>query len=527
MSKKFLVLAEAHGIQNYVFGSNRLAENIGASYLVGQWSGEPLLDHLRSKGYSLEKVFLGGGNAMFEVETDEVNKAIHAFTRQILVECPGLLFTAVHEEIKQPDEFKKYYFALRKKLVATKRNRNNTEPQLSFAVTRRCESTGLPANGMTLLRENQPGTDFPANMEILQKYCANDQARKHLENLCSEQLKVNGSSTVTFPYQLDHLGRSAGEHSYIAVVHIDGDGMGQHLDDIMGAMNDDEAQKFLSDFSEQLKTIGTEALRSVVGQLRDNVNMQKDTAAIHHATAEETIPPIVIQKHIDGKWFLPFRPIIYGGDDLTFVCDGRLGVTLAVAFMKAFTELAQTMPGGAITASAGIAIVKAHYPFSRAYDLAEQLCRSAKDYKRREKLSEPCFDWHFALSGLAGDLDEIRKKEYQSKSGNPLFLRPYVLGDMASHNEHSWEHLRRLVGKFQGEEWLGRRNKMEKLKHALRDGKTDVAWFLQKYDEQLPGVDTVTDNWLERGWHNNKCLHFDALELADWYMPLKEGGSSS
>jgi hypothetical protein len=30
----------------------------------------------------------------------------------------------------------------------------------------------------------------------------------------------------------------------------------------------------------------------------------------------------------EGKICLPFRPLVYGGDDVTFVCDGRLGLVL-------------------------------------------------------------------------------------------------------------------------------------------------------------------------------------------------------
>lgn len=41
----------------------------------------------------------------------------------------------------------------------------------------------------------------------------------------------------------------------------------------------------------------------------------------------------------DGKKILPIRPIIIGGDDITFVSDGRLGIYFAKIFMEKFEEL--------------------------------------------------------------------------------------------------------------------------------------------------------------------------------------------
>lgn len=547
MSKRYLVLAEAHGIQNYVFGSNRLAENIGASYLVGKWSNEELRSHLKgilqSKDQELVKdIYAGGGNTMFEVETDSAEVVIHKLTREILVKCPGLLFTIVYEEMKPAEQFRELYIFLREKLVAVKHNRKNTAPQLSFAVTRRCESTGLPAHGMTKGYGGETEPDRPANMAILQKYGANYDARKHLEHLCHEQLKRESRQTFTFPYQLDDLGRSASEHSYIAVVHIDGDSMGEHLEREVRRRSDDDARTFLDEFSNRLKEVGTETLRSVVEQLQSSVKIQEDRASIHH-TDSKFMPPIELKQHDNGQWFLPFRPIIYGGDDMTFVCDGRLAISLAIAFMKEFQWRAKNLPGGAITASAGIAIVKTHYPFARAYDLAEQLCSNAKKYKRHNEITDaPCFDWHFALSGLSGDLDEIREKEYEARTGR-LYSRPYILGDLTKYKEQSWKHLSMLLKGFQAPEkgWLEQRNKMEKLKRALRDGPDQVTWFRQKFlgTQELPSFKNITSDWLATGWAKGdaeqeegklKCLHFDALEIADWYMPLdahEEGGSLS
>ena len=80
-----------------------------------------------------------------------------------------------------------------------------------------------------------------------------------------------------------------------------------------------------------------------------------------------------------GEERLPFRPIVFGGDDVTFVCEGRLGLPLAAHYL---TRLAsEILPDGdPLYARAGIAIVKTHYPFARAYELAGRLGDSAKAF---------------------------------------------------------------------------------------------------------------------------------------------------
>ena len=92
----------------------------------------------------------------------------------------------------------------------------------------------------------------------------------------------------------------------------------------------------------------------------------------------------------DRDRFFPVRPLIFGGDDLTLVCDGRLGLALAAVYLKAFhthttsefsrldfpdrdKKISDELKKPAY-ACAGVAIVKTHYPFARAYKLSSALC---------------------------------------------------------------------------------------------------------------------------------------------------------
>ena len=84
----------------------------------------------------------------------------------------------------------------------------------------------------------------------------------------------------------------------------------------------------------------------------------------------------------------PIRPIIMGGDDITFVSPGKLGIYFAEIFMKEFSEK-EVSDGEKLSSCAGVAITKTKYPFYRGYQLAEGLCSNAKKMARKKKKTLP------------------------------------------------------------------------------------------------------------------------------------------
>jgi hypothetical protein len=209
-----------------------------------------------------------------------------------------------------------------------------------------------------------------------------------------------------------------------------------------------------------------------------------------------------------NKPYLPLRPLVFGGDDVTFVCSGQIGVGMAAEYLEAFREEAQKR-GLDLYASAGVAIVKLHYPFARAYQLSEELAGSAKSLTRAQ--DGAALDWHIAQSGLSGRLESIRKREYTVKAGK-LTLRPLTLAD--------WKKIEAVMEAFNGEYWGEKHNKVIGLREPLRQGETFVAQYRTDFDlEKLPGFEGLDVQ--ETGWLNGKCYYFDAIELLDHHVTLK------
>jgi hypothetical protein len=532
MNNYIASVIDTTGIQKYVFGSNRLKENIGASHLVKlatvQWVKDCLIcldnnvhipdekkEELEPRINTDERiiaelVYAGGGNTVLLFRSMECAREFtQNLTRKILEDAPGLNIVIAHQNFDW-DKPKALQQAIENDLIkgkldAQKRQPRPSVPLLGLSVTATCRSTGLVAFEDTNGKYGIPdGEGYLASREIIAKLKAADEANTQFK----EMLFKDQPSKYKIARDVDDMGRTEQESSYIALVHADGNQMGNRFEEY------GKAQQSNRDFIVEMR------------RLSWGVNKAASNAI-------EEVGKLVIDAIETGKIgikenYLPFRPIVYGGDDVTFVCDGRIGLSLAVKFLKEFEKQTQNLPDGKgkATACAGIAIVKTHYPFSRTYELCEALCSSAKKFVRQETDNysdrKPIFsalDWHIAASGLSGSISEIREREYQ---GGKLTTRP-----MRSH-EYGNEGLIctnffEVVRTFNEEEpWKDKRNKVINLREVLREGITATEQFLNTYNiDELPAFSA--DSALKKqGWSGGHCRYFDAIEAMEFYIPLGE-----
>ena len=523
MSFIHVVVVDTAQIQPYVFGSNRLRENIGASHLValatGAWATA-----LLEPG---ELVYAGGGNvvARFE-EADRAGQFVRSLSRRALAEAPGLRLVAETQEFA-PGWLRAAVRAAFERLADRKRGAAQSAPLLGLSVTERCGTTGLPATARTLEVAGDPSSVYPASSEVLCKRAAAEAAR---DRLADPREGAPPGRDFDFPADFSDLGRSVGEDSYIAVVHADGNGLGKRIQALgEGGAEDEAYAEAVGSFSASLHRLSLEALRVTVGRLRS-----------HYTDSRTGLwDRIPLRQTGRSGVFLPMRPLVFGGDDVTFVCDGRLGPALAECYLQAFERLTRDLPGGPATACAGVAIVKTQYPFARAYALAEDLCRSAKGLHRRLKEEgrgeQACLDWHFTSSGLFGGLGEIRGREYR---GGDLTLRPVSLG--GAGGVRRWETVRRGIDAFQGRDWAERRSKVKALRDALREGPEAVRHFCLYFNRSADDADGLLPDVgrprvsRERGWEADplsvgsasRCVYFDAVELFDHFVALDAPGDT-
>ena len=342
------------------------------------------------------------------------------------------------------------------------------------------------------------------------------------------------------------------DDSYVAVVHADGNGMGKRvkllndLIDICG-MDPRGAIQSIRTLSKALNETAVKSLEKTMDAILSEI---QDPA--HQEEGQSLVP-----KRKDGRECFPFRPVVFGGDDVTWVCAGPLGISAAHRYLvelekqelPTFSELLvagglekgaaeQTIrdfeqKNGALPtktpyACAGVAIVKTHYPFFQAYEISEQLAKSAK---KRVLALQPnkaasAIDWHFTTTGLLGTLKEIRQREYQTSDDKKLIARPYMLDP--KYSWRNWQNFTHLWNQFNGG-WFDMRNKIMALREALREGPTAVSQFQQLQHGKLtfpspaiPKSAKFQDGWVKAdSTEESKCAYFDPIEVEKHFVEIK------
>jgi hypothetical protein len=343
------------------------------------------------------------------------------------------------------------------------------------------------------------GEKQPISKEVADKLRAEPDGKERLHAI----LKQVRQNDLQFVYDFDQFGEK-GESSYIAVVHADVTGMGKRFEalaqEYASAQQNDAYVEALRNLSDAARTRARRSLTAVVDSLLETIRR-----------GDVTVP------ERRGYRYLPFRPIIFGGDDMTFVADGRLGLDLAARYLREFTK--EDLDGKPVFARAGVAIVKTHFPFSRAYDLAEELAEGAR------QADATVLDWHFSTTGVIRPLHDIRDREYRARTGKSMLIRPVRVAPIpAPPGEwRTWDVFSKLVDAFNKNPWSGKRNKLKDLQTALRGGPEQVKLFRENYriaERDMPAVDGLPDFQVS-GWHGDSCGYFDALEALDFFIDLE------
>jgi len=571
-----LTVLDTVGIQDYIFGSNVLRENIGASELVRRATRLWPFEEVRAAGLSnvgprptgdlddlddslritdgnlvAEVIYAGGGNCAILFATKEAALGFaERLSRKVLAEAPNLNLVAVHVPVDWDTDALagKVEEALRR-LAIKKWKLRVSSPLLGLGTTVNCGSTGLPAVGTDA---DEPGLKPPdASTRLLSSgILAKLRSLKSANQRLAGYLPQFHEAGLEIPYDLDHFGREVGEISYIAVVHADGNSMGSKVENLRSrfVLPEHNRDYILAtrEFSYAVEEAAKRALHEVSTRLLRHWDQSQD-AIVGWTKSEEKKWVKVGKVKLGTKEryrYVPFRPIVFGGDDLTFVTDGRLGLALAAAYLEAFEGAVADQKSVFVTdlkACAGISVVKAHYPFSRAYALAESLCRNAKRAWRREHAA---MDWHFAATGLFGTVEDIRRHQYTIsasqlgvKTTPPskakgrdgyLEMRPVLLMDVPGRpgGWRSWPGFSRVTTQLlTGKDWKGKRNKVIAMREALRDGPDAVAQFRVAYGlKLLPTLAEGIQALQTTGWDGSgRCGYFDAVEALDFFVPLDWG----
>lgn len=413
--------------QEYIFRTNRMVEIAGASENISQsWNilftqadkmGKKLRRVSENIPFCMEEVkrlfderklngielFCGGGNdtVLYDsIETYlEVNKA---FSRFLLENYPGMIPMAVACEYS--GDYDKDYANLMKQSDIEKNKMISGQSDFILPFSMMDRTTFQPYSDIISIAESSVRVTDEAK------------AKRKAGLKIREQ-----NETVKL---LDDLITKKGEESLLAVVHADGNNMGSKISEMLTDKKDYDScvnimREFTADTAKAFGKSGLDAMQKCQQQLKEDYKDKYDEKAFF------------------------FRKIIADGDDMTFVCNARF----VMDYVGAYLEAAQNYNNKGekewrYSSCAGICIFHSHYPFARAYSLAEQACESAKKNVHGECIKEESWiDFHYIHNGVGGDLDQIR--EHQGVSG--CMARPWRIGTKANTDRKDYSTLQILA----------------------------------------------------------------------------------
>lgn len=565
-TKKYNALIfDTRSIQNYIYSGNLLRTNIGASYIVDRIFSETLIETLEEifpkENFSYAEdtawdnikddkklwenmknwcvAYIGGGNAwvLFDAEKeDKRREVVKNFTLKLLTIRPGLKVGVAFGELNELDGNLNQdgVDALYAKL---KDNQNNIFPAVNVpysGLTLSCEINGETANFCDAYGKIKPLDEIRFySMETAVKADISADANKSLKSRFDDIFKLKNSpvrmKNFDFPMEIDKLGQKTGEN-YFSIVHVDGNNMGVKF----------SSCKNLTD----RRRLSREIRRKTEGAFADL--LLKIIAAKENGLFDKVL-------NFTDEKILPIRPLIIGGDDVTFICPANMAIIFTKTLMEILNaETSANSPehstqiiSSKMDCCAGIAILPTAYPFFRGYKLSEQLCDEAKKSMRKllpknftEKDSltaedlKSCSSWlDFAIlhGEQAPTLEQIRKREYTGARGN-LHFGPYQVANK-NQSRYNIENLLSCTAQFlesknpQPPKGAMAHGKIKELRGILQRGKDDATKFLlqlKKQNQNLPEIadwkNCITDALWSTG-ESPRTPYVDAIELMDFYPP--------
>jgi len=524
MMIRYAVLLDTVSIQHYIFSGNRLRENTGASFLVEKvfdgfledilrevfpkyhaefdyWKNHPEEIVIEDESVPWEVGYIGGGNALLFFQDKTAGQLfVKEWSTALLVKAPGIVCAVAGASF----DFDRYAESRDIIFKMLEDNKNNHIPQTLLprhGITAECSGSGFSLDYWhDSGHHDQHGW---VSSVLAAKLDNSGDAKKSLEKEYRHILDApDQDATFCFSEQLEDLGQKKNEESHIAIVHIDGNDMAQRFEKIQNLKS-----------TRELSVSVRNATRKAFGCLLERMVDQfpRIMADLGFAASNPGDYPTD-----NNKYILPLRPILLGGDDFTFVCNGKLGIYSAQRFMEHFARQ-EVSDGQPLSACAGIAVTKTKFPFHRGYELAEQLCANAKttrlqmDNTGREVEPGLWLDFHVAVGGFSGTLEEIRQYHY-TPGNKQLLFRPFRLGGGDTHDFYTFVE---KTGEFN--EVLPTSKRME-LREVLTMGDAPAKTFTVELAAQgitLPTLPGIT--FQDALWEGLKTPYFDMIELIKFY----------
>lgn len=498
----FFALIETQGNQRYVFSSNREKAVRGASELLFRSTTDWVIDAvtgtrrsrslderaswIRSQGPIGDGVHVvvatSGRAALIATDGAALSNVVTDITSRALREAPGLTVAGAVVDLDL-DARRGFDDAFHRARVRLGPNSAMQRPAAARhplrPVVRTCDETGLAATRLDRSKNRWVSAQFGSQVAASG----------------SSWNRLAGSSAIL----ADNVDEVVGERSWRAVVYADGNGVGRI-------------------FSELAARFAPDHLGAREGNLNHIEGYRELSLELERATEDAFTEALTLAGLPEGS----VMPILLGGDDIIAQVAAAWAVPFTRGYLEAFERT--TAAAGAVvarysrstdgetprhfTACAGVAVVKAHFPFGSAADLAESLLDSAKTAKDSGRVS--AFDFHVSYDSTSSDLDVVRGRR-TAADGLRLWGGPYVLADSTAVGTV----VARLDSACDALQTGGNGTQVHAMREAARVGKVRLAHALDNAITVAGGGRRADAMATLAEVADDRVLLLDALELGD------------
>ncbi len=405
---RYLYGASVQGIQGFIFQTNKLAEIVGGSELVESIC--TTFFRAKCPNFIEQSLLMGAaGNIKYIFNSDEdCKKFILHFPKEVMSLAPGISISQAVVPINTEYPSHENIDSLENKLKG-QRNKASMPIESGFMALERARRTGGVVFGDDE-NMNKDKNDEATLLKLKSSKNAKTLFNK-ISGLSKDQIDFG-----SLAFDICDITKS-GKNSWIAVIHADGNGLGNILQNYGRIITENKEFKLFSDL------------------------IQKSTEKACQAAF----------KKIDRgeKYKYPIRPVVIGGDDVTIIIRADLALEFAVEFLKSFEneteanfkELKTKELHSGLTACVGIAYVKESYPLHYALKLAEDLCKDAKKMvknvvpKRQDSMPKSSLAFFRVQDSFVENLDEMKERTLKTSNEVDYDYGPYLIekeGDFAN-----------------------------------------------------------------------------------------------
>lgn len=519
-----LVMYDVRGIQNYIYKTSKVKDARGASAIVNDIIQEALREALRDEDITsdvswfdesgvieiagqkdfkdVQVLFIGGGNATVLFKSKALCQKVNRKMSKYVLDHTYSLQLAI-SMTEKTDSYKNDYRRLNEAMVKTKAQMSDTRPLGTLPVMKMELKTGYPLEKEMTINGKREELSLESCLKKKKADRLNDKAEK----------------------RFDAYVKSKGTDSHLAIVHIDGNNMGMRI------------RSLIENETDYISAVNK--IRHISYNINHSYQNAFDSMADYFNENS-------ILEGKDNKNFV--LKILVAGDDITYLCNANIALATVEDYCRRIASC--TMNQGlendcsadesvkkyGFSVCAGIAYYTGHFPFSVAYDVAEQCCDSAKKYAKENTDGDRVanyLDFQICKNVQARNLKRIRSREYRTATGEQLLIRPYYVSletqagyavfENKTPNDRKLKKLKENIRYFQDEKKIPRSFAKE-LRNTYADGQQPVevlADFLKSRSHKMPdGTFQMYDS--SEGKMTAKW--YDALELMDYFEEVEVDG---